>query len=75
MKQLLTFCLVAIGCSGCGAAPLKPPCDEATALQMGAVCAFRVQTECLDHGVPENECEAVRECDEKADARQRKCMP
>lgn len=59
---------------GCGSAPLKPPCDDATAGQIAAVCAFRVQTECVDRGIPEDACEPLKECNEKADKRQAGCL-
>ena len=75
IPRLMLGCVIAeVLFVACGAAPLKPPCDEATAMKMAAVCAARVQTECVDKGIPEDQCAALIECDDAADKRQNECL-
>lgn len=54
---------------------LPPPCDAATARKMEIDCFARVQSECVDLGVPEEKCVVIKECDALADARQARCKP
>ena len=69
--KALALCLVLVACTE---QPPKAPCDEATALQIAAACALRVQTECVDKHVPEDQCAALQECDDQADKRQAECL-
>lgn len=71
MARAIAICLVLVGCT---AQPPKPPCDEATAAQMAAACALRVETECVAKGIPEDQCTVIDECDTAAEKRQNECL-
>jgi hypothetical protein len=66
--------VAALGIVGCSSTPAKPPCDPATAARLAAVCVLDVQTECVDRGVPEEDCIPLKECQLAADERQRECL-
>lgn len=78
MARALLLLLVG-GCSSVAVVScddsLPPPCDAATARQIEMSCFARVQTECVDKGVPEGSCEAIKECAALADARHERCKP
>lgn len=71
--------LLLVGCTttvvSCSSGVRQPPCDAATARQMEMSCFARVQTECVDKGVPEEQCGVIAECDALADARKNRCAP
>ncbi len=72
MKLLLLMVVAIAGIIAC-ASELPPPCDSGTAAAMAATCSARVQVECVDKGVPPDQCAALEECDKAADDRQTKC--
>jgi len=51
--------LLLIGCSS------PPPCDPTAYTATIAECTARVQTECVERGVPEEDCKLLTECDER----------
>jgi len=51
----------------------KPPCDAATLAGIVAECATRVELECASKGVIEAECQALKDCDARIDARTKEC--
>lgn len=57
----------------CSGAPDVPPCDPATLAGIVAECATRVETECASQDIPEADCEALKECDARLDARLESC--
>lgn len=59
------------GCSS--ASPVGPPCDAATLAGIVAECATRVEIDCVQKDVPEEQCEALKECDARIDARTKEC--
>lgn len=56
-------CAVVVLALGCGQAP--PPCDPARYAVTLGECAARVQTECVDRGIPESDCAVLAECDRR----------
>jgi len=69
MRALLLLAFVACA----PAAPEKPPCDAATLAGIVAECATRVELECASKGVIEAECQALKDCDARIDARTKEC--
>lgn len=69
----LAFGALAISCAAT-IPPPKPGCDDASAARIAALCYARVQAECVNRGVPEEECGVIKACDEEADARQKECL-
>jgi hypothetical protein len=57
----------------CASSPPPKGCTEQDAAKVAAICAARVQTECVDKGVAEADCEVIAECDAQADAYQKDC--
>ena len=64
--------LLALVGAACASQP-EPPCDSATAAGMAAACTLRVQTECVERGVPREECKLIDECDRAARERTERC--
>lgn len=68
-----SFAVVALVLVGCGAAaPVAPPCDQATLIGIVTECTIRSE-ECASKGVPEGECAALAECDQRLDKRAEVC--
>lgn len=70
-RILLCLALAFVGCSS--AAPLAPPCDEATLAGIVAECTLRVEKECVSVGVAESQCQPLKDCDKRLDDRAEKC--
>jgi hypothetical protein len=60
---------IILGCSS----ELPPPCDSGTAAAMKVTCALKVQTECVDKGIAEADCQAIKQCDKAAADRTAGC--
>jgi hypothetical protein len=69
--------VVAFALSGtlpaCASSPPPKGCTEQDAAKIAAICAARVQTECVDKGIAEADCKVIAECDAQADAYQKDC--
>jgi hypothetical protein len=64
----------AVGCASKEAkAPERKDCTPEAAVELAAACYMRVKTECVEKGVPKEECIAIEQCDEAADARLKEC--
>ena len=61
--------VLACGCSS----ELPPPCDSGTAAAIASACAVRVQVECVDKGIAEADCQAIKDCDLTAANRTKGC--
>ncbi len=57
----------------CSSPPPKAPCDPATLAGIIAECSTRVELECASKGVIEAECQALKDCDARIDARTKEC--
>jgi hypothetical protein len=59
--------------TACASSPPPKGCTEQDAAKVAAICAARVQTECVDKGIVEADCKVIAECDAQADAYQKDC--
>jgi len=74
--MFLYVCFVLCPLPGCAGSvpPPKSGCTEQDSAKIAAICAARVQTECVDKGVAEADCKVIAECDAQADAFQKECI-
>ena len=53
--------------------PERQGCTPEAATEIAAACFLRVKTECVDKGIPKEECTVIAECDAAADKRAEEC--
>jgi hypothetical protein len=53
--------------------PERQDCTREAAAEIAAACFLRVKTECVEKGIPQEECPAIKECDAAADKRAEEC--
>lgn len=76
LGMLLLAGALSLSQTSCGGSipPPKPGCDDDSAAQIAALCFSRVQTECVNRGIPEEECGIIAACDEEAANRKKECL-
>ncbi len=70
---LVLLIALAANSEACGAKPEVAPCDPGTLAGIITECATRVELECASKGIPEADCEPLKECDARIDARTESC--
>lgn len=76
----LAFAALCLVCCATSKPPAKPEakperveCTTEAEAKRAAACYLRVKTECVDKGVPKEDCQALKDCNKAADARLEEC--